>query len=274
MTIAHPVDLLASKKWSAFQKIVLEQQIVQPFKQIFRELYTLSPDEKKQDISNRYEGNQILSKQGAAMLKTRGWTVDPEEGLQKILYKHNLIVRIVALADWFSPSEIEPPTLTGVFFEDRLTGKRRELKEIPPIVFSEAMRDVDLLVSVAHAGGVDPEASHSTVEMRAALLAAMLPYFKLKNVTIKGSHAHIKGKFGEYTVHLGSGVCHQAALGMINILPVHSQIRGRIFLPFMEDDPKTADVVTRVLFLAEDEKIKDPNILNQIQKKGSNFENG
>ena len=29
--------------------------------------------------------------------------------------------------------------------------------DIPDIVFSEVMRDVDLAVSVAHAGGVDPK---------------------------------------------------------------------------------------------------------------------
>ena len=44
------------------------------------------------------------------------------------------------------------------------------LKHIHPRIFSEVMRDVDLVVSVAHAGGVDPEASHSTIEMRSVLL--------------------------------------------------------------------------------------------------------
>jgi len=52
---------------------------------------------------------------------------------------------------------------------------------------------------------------------------------------------------------------------MINVLPVHSQRRGRIFLPFVDDDPKTAEVLTKILFFAEDEKIKDPYILEQIQ---------
>jgi hypothetical protein len=47
-------------------------------------------------------------------------------------------------------------------------------------------------------------------------------------------------------------------------IPVHSQHRGRIFLPFADDDPKTAEVVAKVLLLARDEKIKDPTILEQI----------
>lgn len=51
---------------------------------------------------------------------------------------------------------------------------------------------------------------------------------------------------------------------MINVLPVHSQKRGRIFLPFVDDDPKTAEIISKILLFAEDKKIKDPFILNQI----------
>ena len=52
---------------------------------------------------------------------------------------------------------------------------------------------------------------------------------------------------------------------MINILPVHSQHRGKIFLPFADEDPKTAEILTKVFFLAQDSKIKDPSILSQLQ---------
>jgi len=48
--------------------------------------------------------------------------------------------------------------------------KKIPFEEIPAHIFSEVMRDVDLVVSVAHVGGVDPEASHSTIEMRNVLV--------------------------------------------------------------------------------------------------------
>ena len=51
---------------------------------------------------------------------------------------------------------------------------------------------------------------------------------------------------------------------MISVLPVHSQHRGRIFLPFADEDPKTAEIISKVLLFAEDHKIKDPTILEQI----------
>ena len=84
------------------------------------------------------------------------------------------------------------------------------------------------------------------------------------NVSWLGSHAKIAGQLGKYSVHMGSGVVHAEGKGMLAILPVHSQARGRIFLPFADDDPKTAEILSKILLLAEDKKIKDPSILNQI----------
>ena len=213
----------------------------------------------------RYAGNQIQPKKAAACLKTRKWVADIEDGLQKVYYKENIIACIYAMADWFSPSDIEAPTLEWVAFYDRKTGKELKLCDIPEIIFSEVMRDVDMAVSVAHVGGVDPEASHSTIEMRSAVISCTLPLFRLTNVTLKGNHAHIKGKYGEYTIHLGSGVIHMMGGTMIAVLPVHSQHRGKLFLPFIDDDPKTSEILTKILFFAEDNKIKDPAILSQIQ---------
>ena len=68
---------------------------------------------------------------------------------------------MVSYADWFSPADIEPPVIEEVNFFGRGTWKAVSLEEIAPIVFSETMRDVDLVVSVAHAGAVDPETSSS-----------------------------------------------------------------------------------------------------------------
>ena len=54
----------------------------------------------------------------------------------------------------------------------------------------------------------------------------------------------------KYNVHLGSGVVHQQAGSAINILPVHSQQRGRLFLPFVDEDPKTAEILSKILLAA------------------------
>ncbi|MBR5836165.1 MAG: hypothetical protein IKY66_08405, partial [Bacteroidales bacterium] len=153
-----------------------------------------------------------------------------------------------------------------VAFYDRKTGQALKIDDIPDVIFSEVMRDVDMAVSVAHAGGVDPETSHSTVEMRAAILSFTLPLLRLKNVQVEGSHAFIDGKLANYSVHLGSGTVHQIGGTMLNVLPVHSQHRGRFFLPFVDDDPKTAEIISKVILFAEDQKLKDPSILDQITR--------
>uniref|UniRef100_UPI0020BFA4C0 hypothetical protein n=1 Tax=Lysinibacillus fusiformis TaxID=28031 RepID=UPI0020BFA4C0 len=83
-----------------------------------------------------------------------------------VYYKENIVASLYAQADWFTPAEIEAPAIEGVYFYDRLTGKNIVLDAIPAAIFSEVKRDIDLVVRVAHIGGVDPEASHSTVDLR------------------------------------------------------------------------------------------------------------
>ena len=195
--LAHCVDLYEAGEWSDYQRFCFDEKLKQPFKQIFRELYTPTEDElKEKSISRRYAGHQIQPRKTLALLKTRGWKADYEEGLQKVFHKERFTAKMYAMADWFSPAEVESPTLETVEFHNLTDYKNVAFEEINPRIFSEVMRDIDLVVSVAHAGGVDPEASHSTIEMRSVLLKESLRLFKLDNVEIVGNHAKIKGEFG------------------------------------------------------------------------------
>ena len=263
--VAHPIHLFKDGHWTDYQKDLFDREVKQCFKQVFRELYVKTDEELELNDSRRYSGNQIQPKKTVGCLKSRRWVADVEDGLQKVYYKENIVARIYALADWFSPADIEAPTLEWVEFSDRKTGKPIQIKDIPDVIFSEVMRDVDMAVSVAHAGGVDPETSHSTIEMRSAILSLTLPLFKIHNVTLQKNHAVVENKYGTFTIHLGSGVIHKQGGAMIHVLPVHSAHRGRVFLPFVDDDPKTAEIITKVLTFAEDDKLKDPTILEQIR---------
>lgn len=266
LRLAHPHDLRTAGVWADWMRRLYAAQCVQPFKQVFREYYPLTAEERGgATVSRRYAGHQIQARRAVGLLRGRGWTVDYECGLQKVFYAEDLVVHMYALADWFSPADIEAPTLETVEFTRRRSVENVPLEQIPPILFSEVMRDLDLVVSAAHAGGVDPEASHSTIELRAALAKELAALLKLKNVTWPERHAKIHGSLADYSVHLGSGVVHAEGVGTVQILPVHSQSRGRIFLPFADEDPKTAEILSKILLLAEDRKIKDPEILRQIQ---------
>ncbi len=265
--IAHPYDLYERGCWQVWQKRIFEEKIVQPFKQVFRELYLKLDEERESSVSNRYSGYQIQPKKVAAVLKGRRWNVSYENGLERIYYKEDLVVNLFAEADWFSPGDIEAPAIDYVEFFRRKGGKRVPIKEVHPITFSETMRDLDLAVSTSYVGGVDPITSFSTVELRRTIVEYTCQLMKLGNVTVEGHFANIKGGLNDYSVHLGSGNVRQSGGAAIHILAVHSQKRGKVYLPFLDEDPKSAEILSKVILLAEDGKIKDPSILDQIVTK-------
>jgi hypothetical protein len=267
LRLVHPVDLIGSREWTAWQEQLFLGERRQPFKQVFRELYVLTDAERATaPLSHRYEGHQIQPRQALALFGRRGWVHDRETGdLSRVFHDYDLVARVTFLDGFGTPAEVELPTVRAVGFTRRSSYVAEALDTVPPVVFSETMRDLDLVVSVAHAGGVDPEASASTVEMRAALLRELTRALELGNVREVGSHVVIEGTLGEYSVHLGSGLVHRRPGGAVCIIPVNSQRRGRLFLPFADDDPKTAEVVSKVLLLANDHQIKDPTILEQLR---------
>jgi uncharacterized protein DUF5724/uncharacterized protein DUF4132 len=267
LRLAHPHDLLAAGQWNEWQRECFLHERIQPFKQVFRELYPLTDAEiRDATISRRYAGHQVNPRQALALFGARGWVHHPEEGLRRTFHDAHLSAHVAVMEPLFTPADVEGITLEGVVLWRTNENRIADLTEVPPRLFSEVMRDLDLVVSVAHRGGVDPEASASTVEMRASLLRETLEVLHVDNARIESSHAFVEGALAKYSIHLGSGVVHLVPGGMLGIVPVHAQHRGRLFLPFADDDPRTAEVMTKVLMLARDREIKDPQILAQIRR--------
>lgn len=265
LRIAHPHDLYRTQEWHLWQRECYAAGRTQPFKQVFRELYLLTEGEQaEKTLSRRYAGHQVNPRQALALLGRRGWVNYPEEGVLRTFHDEGISARLAFLQGFFTPAEVEGLTLDSVSFARRGEWKALPLEQVPPRLFSEVMRDLDLVVSVAHQGGVDPEASASTVEMRAALIREACALLGIANVELQGRYALIEGTLASYNVHLGSAVVHQQPGGAICIVPVHAQHRGRLFLPFADDDPRTAEVLSKVLLLARDREIQDPTILQQI----------
>jgi hypothetical protein len=265
LRIAHPYDLYRSQVWHHWQRQCYAEARVQPFKQVFRELYLLTAVEQEEGaVSPRYAGHQVNPRRALALLGARGWVNYPDEGVRRTFHEENISAWVTFRNGFLTPAEVEGLTVDGVWFSKRGEWKPLPLSGIPPRLFSEVMRDLDLVVSVAHQGGVDPEASASTVEMRATLIQETCRMLGMENVTLQGRHALVEGALARYTVHLGSAVVHRQPGGALCIVPVHAQHRGRLFLPFADDDPKTAEVISKVLLLARDKEIKDPVILQQI----------
>jgi hypothetical protein len=265
LRIAHPLDLLKSGDWSQWQAACFRQERIQPFKQIFRELYLLTKAEMQNaNTSQRYAGQQVNPQQALGLLGSRLWITRHDAGSSRTFHAAGITAHLNFLNTWLTPAEVDGLTLDSVVFSSRDKVGLLNLEEVPPHIFSEVMRDLDLVVSVAHRGGVDPEASASTIEMRTALVRETTRLLALDNVSFKEQWVLIEGQRGSYNVHLGSGATHIQPGGTVCIIPVHAQHRGRIFLPFADNDPQTAEVITKVLLLAKDQDLKDPTILDQL----------
>ena len=263
--IAHPIDLFRRGDWSKWQRECFAAERVQPFKQVFRELYPMTDAERESRKSRRYAGHQVNPRQALALLGSRGWVARPEEGVSRTFHEAGLTARLGFQEAFYTPAEIEGLTLEEMVFTPKGLWTEMDLRDVPPRLFSETMRDLDLVVSVAHRGGVDPEATASTVEMRAALVKETCELLGLENVELQPNHAIVRGQLGTYSVHLGSANVSLMPGTALPIVAVHSQYRGRLFLPFADDDPRTAEVLSKVLLLARDREIRDPSILEWIR---------
>lgn len=267
LRLAHPVDLYATGCWHEWQIACVDEELVQPIKQVFRELYVPTEDELRNGKrSARYAGHQLQPRKAAALLGKRRWVLHPEFGAARAFHGDDLVARVQFQETFYSPAELEGITLEDVWFSRRSELEPVSLDAVPPRLFSEAMRDLDLVVSVAHEGGVDPEASASTMEMRAALLRETCRVLKLDNVEVMENNAVIRGQRATYALHLGSARVRVVGSIALEIVAVHGQRRGRLFLPFADDDPRTAEVLSKAILLSRDDTIVDPNLLEQIAR--------
>jgi len=147
-------------------------------------------------------------------------------------------------------------------------GSAVPLADVCPVAFSEVMRDLDLVVSVA---GTDPGGYTSPLRAasRAQLLAMLIDDLGLARVTVDGTSAVVRGSRATYRVHLNTGSIHVEPGGYLCVVPASfgGTAHPNLFLPFADDDRMTSVVLSKVLLLAEDEKITDRSILAQLERQ-------
>jgi len=91
---------------------------------------------------------------------------------------------------------------------------------------------------------------------------------RLKQVAVHEPYVHVRGMLPHYRVHLGSATIHIEPGAYLCVVPDGAGLRrDKLFLPFEEgaNDLVTTEVVSKVLLLAEDGRIKDESILRQIR---------
>jgi hypothetical protein len=289
----HPLDSDPAEI-AAWRTLVRERELRQPFKQAYREIYLLAPAERETGLySNRFAAHIVRYPQVYALAKQRGWGVRalgwydndggeqwrdfPEQGLRASFW--------MELADGAPGGGL----IADLASTDQVRFTRAgghdpvPLEEIPPIVFSEAMRDVDLFVGVASIaadptwldGGVDRfnaywhehafgELSESAA-LRRELLAELLPGMKIADrLEIDGRYLRVRGRLHTYRIHLGSAnILIEPHDRYLCIVPDRRPSTGRLFLPF--EDDRLSVILSKALLLADDDRITDPTIVQQLR---------
>ncbi len=266
--IAHPWHLYQGKSLPTWQKYVVEHQIVQPFKQAFRELYVVTPAEVNSvDTSRRFDGHVVDAAVASRLLQGRDWRLGGyEDGdvCAKSL-SHFGIGASIEFADvghYFAESS--EVTMGEIQF---FAGSERvKMEEVPPLAFSEVMRDADLVAAVAQVTESDERWSTEVAQRRSELVKAMIDVMGMSNVSCEGRFAKVQGQLARYRIHLGSGAIHIEPGNYLCIVPAGGKHEEGVFLPFADTDAKMREILSKVLLLSNDDKIKDQTILDQISE--------
>jgi len=291
----HPI-VADPDEVAAWRSFLLERELAQPFKQAFREVYFVAPAELETGTySNRFAAHILKYRQAYALIKTRGWSVvalgpyDNDGGRQwRDFESHGIRAEFWmehAAEDWDEQDLLATLAATDhVRFTPIGGGEPLPLAEVPPIVFSEAMRDVDLFVGVASIAA-DPEwvdqgdryiaywrresfgELGASAETRREVLRELVPQLKIADrLELEDRYLRVRGDLRTYKIHLGSAnVLMEPNDEYLCIVPARGKGTPNIFLPF-EDDLRLSVIISKALLLAADRKITDETILQQIRR--------
>ena len=309
--IQSPVEVvLGWRQW------LERHEVCQPFKQAHREIYALTDAERRtESYSNRFAAHILRQHQFTALCHERGWEYNLQGDFDSAnsptlkLPAHGLRAEfwVEPITDQLTPRgmflfvttdqvRFRAARRAGVSIEDEDEAARNgtyepprtpKLPEIPAIVFSEVMRDVDFFVGVASvandptwhdnappfARGRDYWRQFSFGELsetamtRRALLERLLPRLAAsRQFSLERKFLVVRGSLRTYKIHLGSGnVLMEPNDQYLCIVraPTRAEASG-LFLPF-EGDSTMALILSKAFLLAGDERITDPSITRQIR---------
>jgi hypothetical protein len=311
-----PEEVIAWRTW------LDAQQVQQPFKQAHREIYVLTDAERRTGTySNRYAAHVLRQHQFNALAALRGWKnklrllVDdvyppatlhlPRWGLRAEFWieglgtdygsdtndsgvYHYVSTDQVRFYQWDAAQRVAHAGGGG--YQPGYHAPDAEplpLDQIPPLVFSEVMRDVDMFVGVASVGN-DPTWNdggpdgryrqywrdysfgdlNASARTRKEVLERLMPKLKIADrCSFVERFLVVKGSLRTYKIHLGSGnILMEPNDQYLCIVPRQGDAEDSgVLLPF-EGDRTLSVILSKAFLLADDAKIKDETIIHQIQQ--------
>ncbi len=299
VTFWHPVFKKASEV-QEWQDYIERQEIRQPIKQAHREIYRLTNAERSTGFySNRMAAHILRQHQFNSLGRNRGWrysmmgNFDNRESdaisfeLPAANIKAEYWVTEVDNTDHMDPNYLWHFISTDqIRFTNLRSMQAMNLEEVPVLVFSELMRDIDLLVAVSSIGndpnwqdrgGITEHQDYwqsfsfgelsSTARTRKKILQNLIPKLRIaEKCKIVGRFLVVKGKARIYKIHLGStNILMEPNNEYLCIVSDQSKKSPDVFLPF-DGDAQLSLILSKAFLLANDDKITDKTILSQIAK--------
>lgn len=297
VTIWHPVGR-AVEEVVAWRRRLAEAAITQPFKQAHREVYLLTDAERNtRTYSNRFAAHILKAPAFLAVGQVRRWKVSLYGMATLDLPQFDLRAEFWSNEAGDQRMHHGGPQHLATDQVRFYGGDAREpmlVADVPPVPFSEVMRDVDLFVGVAsvgndpawHDGG--PQGRYrdywqgysfgdlgATAKTRRDVLESLVPRLKIRDrASLTERFLVVRGDRRTYKIHLGSGnilmdpndqyLCIVPARGAAAEAAAGPGGDGRpVFLPF-EGDATLSVILSKAFMLADDAKITDPTIVSQI----------
>lgn len=291
----HPIRT-TTDEILAWREFVTGRRLCQPFKQAFREIYLLTLAElETAAYSNRFAAHIVRYPQLYALFKTRGWQANflgrhdggyegeargtfAEGEWRACLYHESAEDDFDYCPDYAATDQVRFERRAGRVWS------QVPLSDVPSLVFSEAMRDVDLFVGVTSIAadphwtdrGEDRYTDYwrsatfgeltAGAEMRRDALARILPRTKIADrCTVAGRYLTVRGDLRTYKIHLGSAnILMEPDDSYLCIVPDRRRGGGTVFLPF--EDERLSLILSKAFLLAADTKITDQSIRHQIKR--------
>jgi hypothetical protein len=161
------------------------------------------------------------------------------------------------------------------------------IDEVPAILYSEVMRDVDLLTSVSAVGGDETWADQGDrgtgifseefdlrelsglIGLRREMLSLVLPHTPIQDrCKIHKSWLQVHGQLGTYRIDFAWGGAAFVSEARFRWLNIPRKILDAVTLDFaqipIELDYRTETILRKAYVLADDWKIDSPDVITQL----------
>ena len=302
----HPLSSESSEV-RAWRDRIFALGLRQPFKQAYREFYEVSEEERRTKMySNRFAGILMRQHQFASLCRAKGWNYRlmgsgfdgfnvpikllPSWNMHAEFYVDLPADRKPSLAD----SALSEQSHVGInlflgsdqvrFYRDR---REIAIEDVPAIVYSEVMRDVDLFTSVSAVGpdetwsdqgdrGIGVLGSRTdradvagVLALRIETIARVLPLTTIADrCKIDRVWLMVQGQLGTYRIHIPWGSVFRVAESGVRHLNIPQKLLESVPMDFtelpIELDHRSQTVVRTAHLLANDWNIDSPDLIRQL----------